>query len=363
MVTHNANTGKVQINGREYLTVAYRLTEFRKDHPVEAGWAVTTERIPAQDDLVVFKATVCDPEGRVVATGHAEEKRGSSWINRSSALENCETSAIGRALAAAGFIGSEFASADEVALAISLRAAAQPSANGNNGQAHKGSAAEWKVLRAQAHAQGQDKPTRPAAQPASAPAKASSVEQATQTPKPGQATASATATQQAKPAPVPAKAQTTEQGAAPATATQQAKPAPAPAKAPVSAEKPQPTPKTQPGETPAPATVAKVQPPIGAIPLTLPDVTRQGWETAIVPDELLPYAERGKKITWRQLIADTVRLVGQRKTFGGAQYLHIMANWQSPKVQRADVQAVVQAALRLRQRVKDALEFAELQTK
>ncbi len=333
----NANTGKVQINGREYLTVAYRLIEFRKDHPVEAGWAVTTERIPAPDDLVVFKATVCDPEGRVVATGHAEEKRGSSWINRSSALENCETSAIGRALAAAGFIGSEFASADEVALAISLRAAAQSSTNGNNGQTHKESAAEWKVLRAQAHAQGQDKPTRPAVQPVSAPAKAPAVEQATQTPKPGQATASATATQQAKPATVPAKA-------------------------PVSAEKSQPTPKTQPGETPAPATAAKAQPPTGAIPLALPDVTRQGWEIAIVPDELLPYAERSKKITWKQLIADTVRLAGQRKAFGGAQYLHIMANWQSPKVQRADVQAVVQAALRLRQRVKDALEFAELQT-
>ena len=54
-----------------------------------------------------------------VYTGHAVEVYNSSMINKTSALENCETSSIGRALASAGFGGSEFASADEVSNAIS----------------------------------------------------------------------------------------------------------------------------------------------------------------------------------------------------------------------------------------------------
>jgi hypothetical protein len=54
----------------------------------------------------------------VIATGYAEEVRTASKINRTSALENCETSAVGRALAFFGLAGSEIASADEVANAI-----------------------------------------------------------------------------------------------------------------------------------------------------------------------------------------------------------------------------------------------------
>ena len=53
-----------------------------------------------------------------VYTGHAYEKLGATPINSTSALENCETSAIGRALASAGFAGSEFASADELVNAL-----------------------------------------------------------------------------------------------------------------------------------------------------------------------------------------------------------------------------------------------------
>jgi hypothetical protein len=66
-------------------------------------------------------------EGRpVVAVGHAEENRQASTINKTSALENCETSAYGRALAAFGFAGTEFASADEVAQAISQQNTPKP---------------------------------------------------------------------------------------------------------------------------------------------------------------------------------------------------------------------------------------------
>jgi hypothetical protein len=70
------------------------------------------------DDRVVVRAEIADSAGVTVATGHAEEKRSASQINQTSALENCESSAVGRALAFAGYGGSEIASADEVQNAI-----------------------------------------------------------------------------------------------------------------------------------------------------------------------------------------------------------------------------------------------------
>ncbi len=68
--------------------------------------------------LVIMKASILDNEGRLLATGYAEEVRAASKINATSALENAETSAIGRCLSALGFGGQEYASADEVANAI-----------------------------------------------------------------------------------------------------------------------------------------------------------------------------------------------------------------------------------------------------
>ena len=62
--------------------------------------------------------------GRVVATGHAHEERGSSNINKTSFVENCETSAIGRALAMLGIgIDTSIASANEVEDAIAQQQA------------------------------------------------------------------------------------------------------------------------------------------------------------------------------------------------------------------------------------------------
>jgi hypothetical protein len=65
-----------------------------------------------------MKSIIADETGRVLATGHAEEYRKSSQINGTSALENAETSAHGRSLAALGIGGTEFASANEVQNAI-----------------------------------------------------------------------------------------------------------------------------------------------------------------------------------------------------------------------------------------------------
>lgn len=111
-----AQTGVVNIRGKEYQTVALRVQHFREHHP---DWSLLTEIVSADVDCVRMRAWIADPTGRVMATGHAEEYRRASEINRTSALENCETSAIGRALAAMGLAGTEFASADEVARAVS----------------------------------------------------------------------------------------------------------------------------------------------------------------------------------------------------------------------------------------------------
>ena len=108
-------TGTVKIHGKEYKTVALRIQEFREKHP---DFTIQTELVEANDTLVVMKATI-SMGPQVISTGYAEEVRTASKINRTSALENAETSAVGRALAFFGLGGSEIASADEVANAIS----------------------------------------------------------------------------------------------------------------------------------------------------------------------------------------------------------------------------------------------------
>jgi hypothetical protein len=114
------NNGKVNIHGKEYETVASRVQRFRAAHP---DWQIYTDIIVADNDKVIMRCDICDNTGTHIASGHAEEVRAATQINRTSALENCETSAIGRALAGAGFGGTEFASANEVQNAIAQQAA------------------------------------------------------------------------------------------------------------------------------------------------------------------------------------------------------------------------------------------------
>ena len=115
------DTGVVNIRGKQYQTVALRVQQFRQDHP---NWSIQTEVFERTNEYVVMKASILDDTGRVLATGHAEEYRKSSSINATSALENCETSSLGRALAALGYLGGgEFASADELQNAINNKPA------------------------------------------------------------------------------------------------------------------------------------------------------------------------------------------------------------------------------------------------
>jgi hypothetical protein len=109
------DNGIVNIHGKEYQTVALRVGKFREQYGLDLS--LITEIVYADEKVVRMKAIISNDKG-IISTGHAEEYRGSSNINKTSALENAETSAIGRALAALGLGGTEFASADEVARAI-----------------------------------------------------------------------------------------------------------------------------------------------------------------------------------------------------------------------------------------------------
>lgn len=123
----NIQTGIIDIRGKQYQTVALRVQLFREAHPDKS---LTTDMIVRDEECVVMRATIADETGRVLATGHSEEYRKSSQINRTSALENAETSAIGRALAAFGFGGTEFATANEVQNAIHQQGAGGHSQGG-----------------------------------------------------------------------------------------------------------------------------------------------------------------------------------------------------------------------------------------
>ena len=104
----------VNIHGKEYHTVAERVHAFRETAP---DLTIETEIVRWEGDDVVVKASISD-NGKLIATGLAHEVRGSTNINKTSHVENCETSAIGRCLAAFGLAGTEYATADEVANAI-----------------------------------------------------------------------------------------------------------------------------------------------------------------------------------------------------------------------------------------------------
>lgn len=106
----------VNIKGTEYVEVNERVKHFRANYE---GWSIQTEMLSNEGGVCVFKATVKNEDGEIMATGHAYEKESSSFINKTSYIENCETSAVGRAL---GFLGigidASIASSEEVANAI-----------------------------------------------------------------------------------------------------------------------------------------------------------------------------------------------------------------------------------------------------
>jgi len=112
-----ANKGIIPIKGKNYRTVAYRVNEFRTDDKY-GGWCINTDIIQQTEAEVTMKTIISDQNGMIRGTGFANEVKGRGNINKTSHIENCETSAIGRALASIGLAGEEYASADELAAAL-----------------------------------------------------------------------------------------------------------------------------------------------------------------------------------------------------------------------------------------------------
>ena len=105
----------VNVMGKDYATVAHRVAVVRECLGGRAS--ITSEILHNDKDTCVVRTTFTI-DGKVVSTGLAEEKKNASRINQTSALENCETSAVGRALAMAGITNDKIASAEEVSAAI-----------------------------------------------------------------------------------------------------------------------------------------------------------------------------------------------------------------------------------------------------
>ncbi len=100
-------------NVDDYVSVNERLEKFYERYP---SGSIQTELLSNENGIAIFKAYAYrDANDTRPAIGHAYEKEGSSFINKTSYIENCETSAVGRALAMLGFeIKKSIASKEEV---------------------------------------------------------------------------------------------------------------------------------------------------------------------------------------------------------------------------------------------------------
>ena len=108
----NKTHGIKQRGGKMYTQVVHRMEAFRTVFGTELG--VDTSILVDDGQRVVVKASIINSDGMTIGSGMAEEIRGQGHVNTTSALENCETSAIGRALSSIGLSGGEYASSNEM---------------------------------------------------------------------------------------------------------------------------------------------------------------------------------------------------------------------------------------------------------
>lgn len=119
MATKKHQFKTTNIRGKQYVEVVERIKFFRNENQYK-NWTISTD-ITLSDDRkeCIAKTIIADTEQRVIAVGHAHEVQASSNINKTSFIENCETSAVGRALGMMGIgIDNAIASANEVETAI-----------------------------------------------------------------------------------------------------------------------------------------------------------------------------------------------------------------------------------------------------
>ena len=102
-MAHDFKTTK--INNKDYVQVNERIKYFRtapdyKGFSLEIG--IEKMELGTEKDYCMMVALVKDHSGKVISMGRAMEHKGTSFINKTNFIENCETSAVGRAL---GFLG------------------------------------------------------------------------------------------------------------------------------------------------------------------------------------------------------------------------------------------------------------------
>lgn len=108
----------INIKGKDYITVNERLKFFRSEEAYSL-WRISEDLISINETEGVFKVTIYNNLGDSIVSAHAHEYRDSSYINKTSFLENGFTSALGRALGYLGIgIDTAIASADEVNNAV-----------------------------------------------------------------------------------------------------------------------------------------------------------------------------------------------------------------------------------------------------
>lgn len=111
IVRANESIKTVDVKGKEYADVNQRIKAFRMIYP---EGTIMTELLKLDGGVCVMQAIVKDFD-TILGMGTAYEVEGSTFINRTSYIENCETSAVGRALGMAGFgIDTSVASYEEV---------------------------------------------------------------------------------------------------------------------------------------------------------------------------------------------------------------------------------------------------------
>lgn len=123
----NEQLDAVDIKGKSYMEVNQRIKAFRMLYP---NGTIQTQMLSNENGVCIFRANIIDDKGTLLGTGTAYEKEDSSFINKTSYIENCETSAVGRALGMCGFgIDVSVASAEEVQNAINNQELTQEEAD------------------------------------------------------------------------------------------------------------------------------------------------------------------------------------------------------------------------------------------
>lgn len=105
----------IKIQGKDYVLVSDRIIYFNEKYP--NGAIVTKLKTPPESDVIVIRAEIVPDTNHLerAFTGYSQAVKGAGFINKTAALENAETSAVGRALAMMGIgVIDSVASVDEI---------------------------------------------------------------------------------------------------------------------------------------------------------------------------------------------------------------------------------------------------------